>query len=345
MVVKRPVPHLESGTGSSKVTIRIALCGISKSWREKNPRDLTKYGHLINTKATTKPDIDAFLTKHPEPNSGNGNNGDEKCEHGEDTGGPAKLREGNQVGSDKSGHSGEGVEDEAGGGGGYGEENNGGFIEGTSNDTEASSVSSGEGLCLVLSPPAGFALHDARQSIEGCTNAASAGFECRLYHSSVALADIPIDPQLQDGCTHNNTNQSGFGILLCIAVDKDATSSQCVSPFAGAPPLAPNPISSNQPPALAAYLPGASYSLPKFQMPPPPLLDNHLIASASKSSVDSALPKKHGRPPKIPQPDTTEPSATPIRGGPAEALAIANELQTSKHAKRGRPPGSKNKPK
>ncbi|KAG9084987.1 hypothetical protein FS749_004775 [Ceratobasidium sp. UAMH 11750] len=68
-VVKRPIPLLERGTGSSKVVVRIASCGISKAWREQNPEELKKYAHLINTKATTKPDIKSFLADHPMPDN------------------------------------------------------------------------------------------------------------------------------------------------------------------------------------------------------------------------------------------------------------------------------------
>ncbi|KAF8602007.1 hypothetical protein BDV93DRAFT_509670 [Ceratobasidium sp. AG-I] len=65
--VRRPIPHLERGTGSGKVTIRIALCGLSKSWREAYPDEIQKSTHLLNMKAVTKPDISAFLAKHPMP--------------------------------------------------------------------------------------------------------------------------------------------------------------------------------------------------------------------------------------------------------------------------------------
>ncbi|KAF8604848.1 hypothetical protein BDV93DRAFT_555276 [Ceratobasidium sp. AG-I] len=65
--VRRPIPHLERGTGSGKVTIRIALCGLSKSWRKAYPDEIQKSTHLLNMKAVTKPDISAFLAKHPMP--------------------------------------------------------------------------------------------------------------------------------------------------------------------------------------------------------------------------------------------------------------------------------------
>ncbi|QRW07650.1 hypothetical protein RhiLY_06649 [Ceratobasidium sp. AG-Ba] len=47
-VVRRPVPQLERGKGRRKTIVRIALCGLSKSWREANPLDLAKYKPLIN---------------------------------------------------------------------------------------------------------------------------------------------------------------------------------------------------------------------------------------------------------------------------------------------------------
>ncbi|QRV82676.1 hypothetical protein RhiJN_10691 [Ceratobasidium sp. AG-Ba] len=67
-MTRRPVPQLERGTGTNKVVVCIALSGISKSWREANPHEFTKYAPLINTKAATKPDIGTFLAKYPMPN-------------------------------------------------------------------------------------------------------------------------------------------------------------------------------------------------------------------------------------------------------------------------------------
>jgi hypothetical protein len=64
-VVKHPIPQLERGTGSGKVIVRIAACGISKSWRQKHPEEIKKYIHLLNMKMTEKPDISAFLSQHP----------------------------------------------------------------------------------------------------------------------------------------------------------------------------------------------------------------------------------------------------------------------------------------
>lgn len=43
----------------------MAICGLSKSWREENAEEVKKYGHLLNSKITTKPDISTFLAKYP----------------------------------------------------------------------------------------------------------------------------------------------------------------------------------------------------------------------------------------------------------------------------------------
>ncbi|KAG9093099.1 hypothetical protein FRC06_011673 [Ceratobasidium sp. 370] len=64
-IVRCPIPHLERGTGAAKSTIRIAVCGISKSWRRANPDEFKRYAHLLNTKANVRPDISSFLTQYP----------------------------------------------------------------------------------------------------------------------------------------------------------------------------------------------------------------------------------------------------------------------------------------
>ncbi|KAF8594224.1 hypothetical protein BDV93DRAFT_515951 [Ceratobasidium sp. AG-I] len=64
-LVKHPIPHLERGTGSGKVTIRIAICGLSNTWRQQHPDDLRKYTPFLNMKAMAKPDISSFLEQHP----------------------------------------------------------------------------------------------------------------------------------------------------------------------------------------------------------------------------------------------------------------------------------------
>jgi hypothetical protein len=74
--VKCPIPHLERGMGSSKVTIRVAMCGLSKLWCKRNTDELKKFGHLLNMKMTTKGDISAFLAKHPMPDNHSDHEGD-----------------------------------------------------------------------------------------------------------------------------------------------------------------------------------------------------------------------------------------------------------------------------
>lgn len=67
-IIKCSIPTLEHGSGSGRVPIRIAACGVSKSWRHKNPDEFKKYAHLIDMRETDKPDIGLFLEQYPESN-------------------------------------------------------------------------------------------------------------------------------------------------------------------------------------------------------------------------------------------------------------------------------------
>ncbi|KAF8603709.1 hypothetical protein BDV93DRAFT_508345 [Ceratobasidium sp. AG-I] len=142
-VVKRSIPHLERGTGTSKVTVRIALCGISKSWRENHQAELTKYAHLINTKATVKPDIAAFLSSNPMPNDNNSdntngnnfNNGDNVDDQWRAPGIGIELggdKDGSGASEDEGGYEGEG--EDKGGGMGKGKGKNESRWDGTIED-------------------------------------------------------------------------------------------------------------------------------------------------------------------------------------------------------------------
>jgi hypothetical protein len=64
-LVRRPIPQLERGNGTSKVIVRIAFCALGKSWRNNYPQELPKYAHLINVKVASKPDISEFLLQYP----------------------------------------------------------------------------------------------------------------------------------------------------------------------------------------------------------------------------------------------------------------------------------------
>ncbi|KAG8727992.1 hypothetical protein FRC10_005423, partial [Ceratobasidium sp. 414] len=66
--IKCPIPTLERGSGSGRVPVRIAMCGVSKSWPQKHPDDFRKHVHLLNMRETDKPDITSFLEQHPESN-------------------------------------------------------------------------------------------------------------------------------------------------------------------------------------------------------------------------------------------------------------------------------------
>ncbi|KAB5587918.1 hypothetical protein CTheo_8639 [Ceratobasidium theobromae] len=64
-IIKCPIPQLERGVGSGKFAVRIAACGVSKGWKDRNLDDYRRYIFLVNQKATSKPDIAEFLAKHP----------------------------------------------------------------------------------------------------------------------------------------------------------------------------------------------------------------------------------------------------------------------------------------
>ncbi|KAG8750948.1 hypothetical protein FRC12_012684 [Ceratobasidium sp. 428] len=79
-----PVPHLERSTGSSMVTIRIAQCAISGSWRKVNTGNLSKFAQSLDSRVTKKPDIGSFLALHPMPNDDDTDAGDDADESGQD---------------------------------------------------------------------------------------------------------------------------------------------------------------------------------------------------------------------------------------------------------------------
>ncbi|QRW01093.1 hypothetical protein RhiLY_09224 [Ceratobasidium sp. AG-Ba] len=64
-IVNAPIPHLERGTGSAKMVLRIAECAISKSWRASHADEFAKSAHLVNASETTKPNVLDFLERHP----------------------------------------------------------------------------------------------------------------------------------------------------------------------------------------------------------------------------------------------------------------------------------------
>jgi hypothetical protein len=103
-VIKSPIPSLERGSGSGKVPVRIAACGISRSWCQKYPDEYKKYTHLLNMKEVSKPDISLFLQQHPEPNlHNNATRNDQDCvDDAQITGGGEAVGVGE--GGDKTSH-------------------------------------------------------------------------------------------------------------------------------------------------------------------------------------------------------------------------------------------------
>lgn len=61
--VHRSLPRLTEEGG--KNIVRIAACGINKSWRATYNEKYTLNTHLINTNVSTNPDIGAFLNQYP----------------------------------------------------------------------------------------------------------------------------------------------------------------------------------------------------------------------------------------------------------------------------------------
>ncbi|KAG9120485.1 hypothetical protein FRC07_004010 [Ceratobasidium sp. 392] len=64
-IVNAPIPHLERGTGSAKVSVCVAEGAISKSWRASHSDYVARFAHLINASETCKPNVLDFLERHP----------------------------------------------------------------------------------------------------------------------------------------------------------------------------------------------------------------------------------------------------------------------------------------
>ncbi|KAG8692777.1 hypothetical protein FRC09_010964 [Ceratobasidium sp. 395] len=60
-----PIPLLTRGSGTSKVTHRVAAVAISKSWRDLHHNDFTKYYAMVDLKAVSKPNVSDFLLRNP----------------------------------------------------------------------------------------------------------------------------------------------------------------------------------------------------------------------------------------------------------------------------------------
>lgn len=267
-LVRRPIPHLERGTGNGKVTIRIALCGLSKSWREAYPDEIQKNIHLLNMKETAKPDINSFLAEHPMPEIDSGESVKDESKADEES--DSELWAfGTQV------------EGQVDGGIGYGTD-----LGMSVGGSMAGEHDGGAGSMLEVEH--GSQKHDAMDTAPAQGTEALAG---RLG------TDIAIDPLLREDTFHRN-NRLGPPAL---SVTKDVFS-------------APRPV-------------------PSFQMPPPPLLDHTSNIVQDEPVVAGGAPVK-GKGKKDKQVTIAE---NPPSTGEAPPETAPK--------RRGRPPGSKNKPK
>ncbi|KAG9084504.1 hypothetical protein FS749_005189 [Ceratobasidium sp. UAMH 11750] len=307
-VARRPVPHLERGTGSNKVTVRIPLCGISKSWRDQYPGEVQKYGHLINPKATTKPNIDAFLAEHPMPS----NNDSDLDDAGDN---PV-----NGWGEEVIAQSGAG--DDYGGGEDLLDAANGkGMDDGQRIGDEGSGHQVGD------TDNAG------NRDSYGGDGEATVGPDIRMNN-----ADIPIDPALAPPSSGKVANpgsktQPGPTIL------PSSTVRHFTPPSVGG---APN----------IHAAPERSYHHPSFlhsQMPPPPPLPPSLDP---KLTADGAVLGNDGigkRTRQTKQPTGNNPTSsvavTQVQVDFVQGSSTAVQPDAPQPKRRGRPLGSKNKPK
>ncbi|KAG8692687.1 hypothetical protein FRC08_009601 [Ceratobasidium sp. 394] len=260
-IVKRPIPQLDRGTGNARTLVQVTHCGISREWRENNLEEFKKYGHLINVKATMKPDISAFLAKYPTPSHDDDQGSIAANDHESDL----DLLEGcgmgdqgrDEVDSAEKGHGG----DDVSGKGGLDEEGR-----------------SGEGL-----------VSTARNAIDGLGEHLAAG--------SQLPDNFLIDPQLRADGTHDHPTQSEnqaqlpqMNPLPSIqgADNTRATTANASSSEPSVPQTDP-----------AAH-PSANRHDPfarPFEMPPPPVPEPTLIPG-NANAIGNA-PKKRGRQPKL----------------------------------------------
>ncbi|KAG8696492.1 hypothetical protein FRC08_007114 [Ceratobasidium sp. 394] len=302
-VARCPVPHLKRGTGSNKVTICISLCGISKSWRDQYPGKVQKYSHLINPKAATKPNIDAFLAEHPMPNNSDSDLDDAGDNPASGWGEEAAVQLG--TGDDYAG--GEDVLDVA---------NGKGMDDGQYMKDEGS----------------GYQVRD----VDNAGNTSSYGGDGQTTVGSdirMSIANIPIDPALIPPLRTR-------WLILVVRLSQAPQRCQFTRPSVGGVPS-----------VHAQAAPEQSYEHSSFlhsQMPPPPLPPS----SDPKLTADGAILGDNGIG------SCTRQMKQPIGNNPASSVAVTQvqvdfvqgssttvQPDAPQPKRRGRPLGSKNKPK
>ncbi|CAE6508029.1 unnamed protein product [Rhizoctonia solani] len=63
--IDAPIPQLEGNNDKKKTTVQIPICAISKGWKQQNSIELSKAAHLIDARFKFKPDISDFLARNP----------------------------------------------------------------------------------------------------------------------------------------------------------------------------------------------------------------------------------------------------------------------------------------
>ncbi|KAG9092551.1 hypothetical protein FS749_015622 [Ceratobasidium sp. UAMH 11750] len=311
-----PIPQLERGTGSSKVTVRIALCGVSKSWRDNHPSELLKHGHYINSKVFEKPDIRSFLAQHPMPKH------DGDASDGETEGNGAGQSE-TSVGPD---------------GGGYGTGQNQGDASQDATDQEL-----GRDVGVEHNNPdtrEGGAMSDG--GFGAANGAGSTGANGNFTSS------LLIDPQLLPFPADNNAaqgdqNQPGPTRQQALDVAHSGSSVDITLQTSGLV----GPQTTHDP----SY---TSHHLPPSDMPPPPPLP--VVPAVGLAPANAMLVSNEGaskpttrqrRKAKETTGNETASSGMPAGGssapGPSDTPVVDPNAPQPK--RRGRPPGAKNKPK
>ncbi|KAG8792011.1 hypothetical protein FRC12_007538 [Ceratobasidium sp. 428] len=332
MTVSTPIPVLKD---SSKKTVRIPICALSRKWRKENPEAL-KAPHIHPT-FDTPPDIDDFLNAHPLDNS-------DYYADDEELGDEATKVEGGMAKDAIEGFGGAGE-----GAGGYeGEVRGGDMGEAVGPEQEVDWESGGEPQVLLPSAQEASSGDEAGEqpampraprvlvpdsqptaNLPMCAWATSGGFrnDSLLAPSFGSAPDIPIDPVLQDTGNARGMTVQSMAAICTRPKMKQVT----IDPSAG--PTAPDPSTQASMSASAHHAnsdvdhephdgtqhaaapppTSAEWSRSAHPpMPPPPLPKSQTVESQAASQVETS---------------TSGQAAQPGRRGP------------------GRPKGSKNKPK
>ncbi|KAF8597594.1 hypothetical protein BDV93DRAFT_562104 [Ceratobasidium sp. AG-I] len=307
--VEVPIPTLMTGPAKAKELQFIAACAISKSWRKKHAEDFKQSAYRISTKANEKPDIEAFLERFPEPDENDGD--DEQDDEPDNEQEVEEDATGAPVvaGDDHIGWD-EGTGESGRAGDGLGDGDVGSIDKGKGKDTggEDGPEDGEDGEA-----------EDESEQVHNELGVGGLGLEAHPdnYDMSVIHPDLRPGGALQyAGRPQPQPNQGVVNAPLAPPI--------AVPPFA--PQMAPNPA-----PAFPSNYP----HLPAHMMPPPfppPQTQPEPI-------VNKDIGVKTKKPRKNPPKNSTTGSAPSASSGQVASVPAEGSK------KRGRPPGSKNKPK